>query len=300
MWQATIPFEPVSAPRPRFRGNIEGDDDTKWRSEHLRPYYPKKYIEYLSNVKNFLIDNSKIDDEFHNIVNDDMGVILEVEFHCSLPKNYTKLHNIFKTRAPDLDNYLKAVMDAIFNASSVNDSKVVGVIAWKYNTVKKPRTEVRIKKVSEFDFKKINSKHEYSWKAEFKFKPMPTPRPKSKTTKKSVITYYSKEYNDYLKRIKETLIEENLINDNLVSTMKSKYGVIAEIDYFYPVRKDTKSIKNIMKTTIPDLDNLIKATLDGIFTKDMPVRDSRVVGIIAFKYNVEGNPRTEVRLRSVE
>ena len=56
---------------------------------------------------------------------------------------------------------------------------------------------------------------------------------------------------------------------------------------------------NIMKTTAPDIDNLVKAAFDSIF-KGLKVKDSRIVMVSMAKFQTLTNPRTEITLRGVE
>lgn len=204
-----------------------------------------------------------------------------------------------KTTAPDLDNLIKCVMDSIFNISQVRDSHVTGLVAFKYNVAKNPRTEVRIKRYSEFEWDETVEYQHYDWKAKFNFKPIATPRPKAKIINSGIITYYPKEYSDYLEEIKNTLKDQGLVNDDLRSVMQAPMGVIAQIDYFYQVRKDRRELNSPMRIEQPDIDNLIKGTLDGIFNKENSVKDSRVVGLIAFKYNTFDESKTEIRLQGM-
>ncbi|HAQ9827301.1 TPA: RusA family crossover junction endodeoxyribonuclease, partial [Enterococcus faecium] len=68
---------------------------------------------------------------------------------------------------------------------------------------------------------------------------------------------------------------------------------------FYQVRKDKKKLDSLMRTSQPDIDNLVKGTLDGIFNKEIGIKDSRVVGLIAFKYNTFEKSKTNVRLQEM-
>ena len=70
--------------------------------------------------------------------------------------------------------------------------------------------------------------------------------------------------------------------------------------YFYlKVPKGQKKINNIMRTSAPDIDNLLKAILDSIF-KGLSIKDSRIVMVQTAKFQVLDNPRTEITLRSVD
>ncbi|HBK8234439.1 TPA: RusA family crossover junction endodeoxyribonuclease, partial [Enterococcus faecium] len=176
---------------------------------------------------------------------------------------------------------------------------ITGLIAFKYNVANEGKTVVRIKRYSEFEWDTSEGLNGDIWEATFDFKPVATPRPKSKFRGNGIITYYPKEYNDYLENIKNTLKEKDLVNDQLKKVMNAPMGVIAQIDYFYQVRKDKKKLDSLMRTSQPDIDNLVKGTLDGIFNKEIGIKDSRVVGLIAFKYNTFEKSKTNVRLQEM-
>jgi len=298
MWTVTLPFQPVSAPRPSARRNA-ADETNDVAEKRISTYYDKKYLDYLKKIKSFIEDQDLLDDEFYSIVNDPMGAIMEVDFYYQIPKSYKKVYNIMKTTAPDLDNLVKSAMDGIFNISAIRDSHITGLIAFKYNVANEGKTVVRIKRYSEFEWDTSEGLNGDIWEATFDFKPVATPRPKSKFRGNGIITYYPKEYNDYLENIKNTLKEKDLVNDQLKKVMNAPMGVIAQIDYFYQVRKDKKKLDSLMRTSQPDIDNLVKGTLDGIFNKEIGIKDSRVVGLIAFKYNTFEKSKINVRLQEM-
>lgn len=289
MWSVTLPFNPVATPRPSARRTKEG----------VTTYYTEKYNDYLVNVESFLEENESRNEEFYHTLESDMGVIMEVDFFLKLPKNQKEVKNIMKTSAPDIDNLLKGAMDCIFNKSGIKDSRVVGVVAFKYNTFKNPRTEVRLKKFSEVVNKNSVKKNIIGWSAVFPFNPVATPRPSVKRTETGIITYYVEKYEKYRESMKSYLDDNNLYNEEFFETVKSPLGIIAEIDYYCQVAKNQKEIKKLMKISAPDIDNYAKGTLDSVFHHKLGVRDSRVVGLIAFKFNTIKNPRTEIRLREI-
>ncbi|HAQ1518023.1 TPA: RusA family crossover junction endodeoxyribonuclease [Enterococcus faecium] len=296
MWNVTFPFQPVSAPRPSVRRNT-GDSNNS--GKRISTYYDEKYLDYLNKIKNYLEDNELLNEEFYSIINSPMGAILEIDFFYQIPKSYKQVYNIMKTTAPDLDNLVKSTMDGIFNISSIRDSHITGLIAFKYNVADEGKTVVRLKRYSEFEWDASEGLEGEIWEATFDFKPIATPRPKTKFIGNGIITYYPKEYNEYLEKIKKTLKNRDLVNEHLKKIMKAPMGVIAQIDYFYQVRKDKRKLDSLMRTSQPDIDNLIKGTLDGIFNKEIGIKDSRVVGLIAFKYNTFEKSKTNVRLQEM-
>lgn len=308
MWQVEIPFKPVPAPRPKARRNkeqLKAQGKETSGQKRVSTYYSEEYREYLNLVADYLESNQLYNDEFFRLSKERNGVIMEVDFFYPIPKSHNKLYHIFKVSAPDIDNLLKSAMDAIFNRSGIKDSIVTGVVAFKYNVSVEPKTVVRLKDYEEYSKKissdkpKKNADSSMEWSLTLPFRSEPTPRPKAKTTSKGLITYYSNKYYEYQKKISEYLFKEGHINDQLMKVVSAENGVIAEINYFHKVNKNTKKLSRLMRTEQPDIDNLVKGTLDGIFTKELGVKDSRVVGLIAFKYNTFEESKTEIRLRGI-
>lgn len=289
MWSVTLPFNPVATPRPSAKRTETG----------VTTYYTEKYNKYTENVYKYLEDNKLIDDDFYKTLDSDMGVIMEVDFFIKLRKDQKEVKSIMRTYAPDIDNLLKGAMDCVFNKSGIKDSRIVGVIAFKYNTFKNPRTEIRLKKFSEVIESKNMKKRHYSWGITLPFNPVATPRPSVKRTEKGIITYYSKKYMNYKESIKEYIETQEMYNDDFFEVVKAPLGIIAEIDYYCQLPKNQKTIKKLMKISAPDIDNFVKGTLDSVFFHDLPVRDSRIVGLIAFKFNTLENPRTEIKMRGM-
>lgn len=46
MWSVTLPFQPVSAPRPSARRNVS-DATNDVAEKRISTYYDKKYLDYL-------------------------------------------------------------------------------------------------------------------------------------------------------------------------------------------------------------------------------------------------------------
>ncbi|EKR9302814.1 RusA family crossover junction endodeoxyribonuclease [Enterococcus faecalis] len=291
MWTAEIPFNPIATPRPSFR---------KIGKDNVTAYYPSSYKEYQKKVSDYLLENRLLDESFYETIKSELGVIMEVDFFLKIPKNQNQVHRIFRTTAPDIDNLLKCIMDCLFQDTKERDSRVVGVVAFKHNTKQKPRTIVRLKSANDFSDQEQNGLiDEDNWQIVIPMNPKATPRPSVKMLPGKTITYYGNDYKEYLLDLQNHIEKEGMYNSTFYDVAKAEFGVIAEIDYYCKIPKNQKNAKRILKTTAPDIDNYVKATLDGLFNKDTGLKDSRVVGLIAFKFNTAKHPRTEIRLRGV-
>ncbi|MGO1819127.1 MAG: RusA family crossover junction endodeoxyribonuclease [Senegalia sp. (in: firmicutes)] len=130
--------------------------------------------------------------------------------------------------------------------------------------------------------------------------PVATPRPEFRKTKEGkTITYYPQKYANYLDEVQKKLKEDQAINEEFYNVMKAPLGVKAEVYFYVQAPKSQKRINNIMRTTAPDIDNLVKAAFDSIF-KGLEVKDSRIVMVSMAKFQTLSNPRTEITLRGVE
>ncbi|WP_423374582.1 RusA family crossover junction endodeoxyribonuclease [Melissococcus plutonius] len=291
MWQIILPFNPVATPRPSIKRTKTG----------ILTYYTEKYATYLEEVSNYLSDHQLINDDFYQTIACEMGVVMEVDFFIQRAKNQKKVNTILRTYAPDIDNLLKGAMDCIFNQSKIKDSCVVGVTAFKYNTINNARTEIRLRRVDElekiqYNFSEIS---QVDWQISLPFNPVATPRPGVKRTKTGILTYYPKKYQDYKTAMKTYIEDQEMYNQDFFQVIQSSFGMIAEIDYFCQMAKNQRKLEKLMKVTAPDIDNLVKGTLDSIFHYGLPIKDSRVVGLIAYKFNTLKNPHTEVRIRGI-
>lgn len=138
------------------------------------------------------------------------------------------------------------------------------------------------------------------WRYTIDLPPVGTPRPQfTRTGTGKTITYYPQHYADYLNEVQKLLERDQAINDNFFHVMASPLGVKAEIKFFVKAPKNYKEIKNIMRTTAPDIDNLEKAAFDSIF-RGLKVKDSRICMVAKAKFQEMDNPRTEIVLKGVE
>lgn len=314
-WSVTFPFNPSPTPRPDFTVR-----DTKVGKKVIT-YYKADYQGYLAAMHSYLVKAQLYNEDFKKTVRAKYGVIANIIFYIGIPENVRNLTKIMHTAKSDIDNLLKAAMDGIFNGLKIKDSRVVGVKALKINTPTDPRTEITLTGLDEMSVNEsalsrteaqigkllLTAKQEstINWQVVFPFAPLPTPRP-AYTFKKIGIdasgkakyrkyTYNSTSYDRYLNRMDEFLNENDLYNSQLQKVTEAENGVIISANFYCKVPKNQKRIVKILKTTAPDIDNLLKAAMDGIFN-NLPVDDSRVVGVQALKFNEIDNPRTEITM----
>lgn len=140
------------------------------------------------------------------------------------------------------------------------------------------------------------------WTVTLPFSPVATPRPDFHyipQLKKST-AYYPKFYTDYLKNIDHFLTEEDLRTDDFHRLLDANGGVIATMTFFCAPPANQKKIPILTKKTRPDVDNLVKAVLDGIFNS-IKEDDGRVISVTGTKvFAIDGKPRTEVSLKPFE
>lgn len=313
-WSAVIPFNPVATPRPNWTVK-----DTK-SGKKVITYYKSEYKDYLESIKKQLIDDNLYDRNFNTVVNSEYGVIANIIFYIGVPDSVKRITKITHTYKPDIDNLIKAIFDGIFNGLRVKDSRIVGVKALKIKTLEHPRTEISLMGLEDLQneinaepisrevdkvLTKVQEENVFNWTAVFPFAPMATPRPYITFRKVGVDingknkykkhTYNSPKYEQYLHTMDEFLRDAGLYNEDLSKVVNSEYGVIAKVNFYCKVPKNQRVIRKIMKTTAPDIDNLLKAVLDGIFN-NLVEDDSRVVGVQALKLNEIESPRTEITL----
>ena len=122
MNQIIINKEIVACPRPRV---------TKYGV-----FYPKKYQDFKDFLYNNFINN--------NIKHIQEGAIrLELEFYVKIPSSYSKklkeeLHLKYITKRPDIDNYIKSIMDGLNSFAWEDDSQVSEISAFKKYTKEEP------------------------------------------------------------------------------------------------------------------------------------------------------------------
>lgn len=138
------------------------------------------------------------------------------------------------------------------------------------------------------------------WRYTIDLPPMGTPRPNHRFVEGGkTITYYPQKYVDYMDAVQKQLKADNAINDDFFAVMNTPLGVKAEVAFYVQAPKSQKEIKNIMRTTAPDIDNLLKAAMDSIF-KGLKVKDSRITMVSMAKFQEMDHPRTEIVLRGIE
>lgn len=138
------------------------------------------------------------------------------------------------------------------------------------------------------------------WHYTINLPPVSTPRPEYRKTKEGkTITYYPQKYVQYMEDVQALLKRDKAINDDFYKVMESPLGVKAEIKFYVQAPVSQKRINNIMRTTAPDIDNLLKAALDSVF-KNLEIKDSRIAMVSMAKFQTLSNPRTEITFRGVE
>ena len=309
-WSLVIPFNPQSAPRPSFtiRNVTKTIKGRKVKKRTIIPYNETKYSNYLNAIYAYINKLGMYDDNFTHIINAKYGVIADIVFYISPGDHVKKVNKITYTNAPDIDNLIKASLDGIFNNLTVRDSRVVGLRALKLNELDNPRTEITLSGL--FDVDEDSSDHsqcdnaltiiddklaqsQIVWTTTFPFNPMATPRPvgrvdidkRNRKKKAKINSFNPTKYTNYLNSIKKYLMDNDLYNSKLKRVVSAKNGIIANMNFYCEVPKSQKNILKITKSTRPDIDNLMKAAIDGIFN-NLKEDDSRIVGVQAFKFNV--------------
>lgn len=116
---------------------VEGDPQGKARPRFSQKsgtvYTPAKTVRYERLIRKAFLDAGG------NAIPSDCYVGITVDAYFQIPKSYTKgkrlacQHNINRpAKKPDIDNVLKAVMDALNGAAYVDDKQVVSVTCRKY------------------------------------------------------------------------------------------------------------------------------------------------------------------------
>jgi len=138
------------------------------------------------------------------------------------------------------------------------------------------------------------------WRYTINIPPMGTPRPRHRFLDNGQkITYYDQSYVDYMDNVQEQLKRDGALNDNFFEVINTPLGVKAEIIFYLQAPKSQKRIKQLTRTTAPDIDNLLKAALDSVF-KGLDIKDSRVAMVSMAKFQELDNPRTEIVFRGIE
>jgi Holliday junction resolvase RusA-like endonuclease len=106
----SLNVKPFPQPRPRFvkKGNF------------VSTYYPKNYINWLINTKILL--------EKTNLPRLTGPIELNLHFFLKKPKSTNR---IFPNVKPDLDNYIKSILDCLNNRLFNDDSQIIKLTAQK-------------------------------------------------------------------------------------------------------------------------------------------------------------------------
>lgn len=124
----TIPIEPVGKGRPRM--TRKGFVYTPINTRHAESMIRNIYLDYARKNKLPVIDRR-------------IPLSLQVQFHIRKPKSISKKIK-YPTKKPDIDNYLKLVMDALNGYAYQDDSQIIEVIAEKRYAVTYPCIEITI------------------------------------------------------------------------------------------------------------------------------------------------------------
>ena len=128
--------EPVAQGRPRL-STING---------RARAFDPPKSKEWKQRAKELFWIQMKRNN--YSVI--DKACIVSIKIYKTIPESYTKgkqllcaSNKIRPTTKPDLDNYIKCVMDAMGGVVWHDDNLVVGFFdCGKYYTIDNPRVEV--------------------------------------------------------------------------------------------------------------------------------------------------------------
>lgn len=124
-----LPGAPPPAPRPRFRVITAKKGQT-----FVSTYYDKKYATYLKDAPKAIM---KLVGGLETLTG---PVSLNVTFHIERPKTTRRA-----TPRYDLDNYLKAIMDAMTHAAVwLDDDQVAHIAARKVFAAGQIGTEVKV------------------------------------------------------------------------------------------------------------------------------------------------------------
>lgn len=130
--QCTVLGQPVPKARPRFS------------SRSGRAYTPKKTKDYEKKIGKVV--RPMVKDKISGAVHVNLNVVFNRPKYMQTKKYQDGL--ILHTKRPDLDNVIKAVLDAL-NSVLDDDAQVSKITATKYYAEKQgnPRTEITISKL---------------------------------------------------------------------------------------------------------------------------------------------------------
>lgn len=136
--------EPVAKARPR---------EVRYRKDGWKgTYTPKKTRDYEEKVKFAFMSQTC---EKMPVYPKGVPLMVEATFAKSVPKSYTKKKreaclngDMLPTSKPDIDNYLKAMLDAINGLAFEDDSQIVMTMAEKIYA-EQPYVEIKIRAMDE-------------------------------------------------------------------------------------------------------------------------------------------------------
>ena len=120
--------EPIACPRPRIT--------------RFGAYYPKKYQDYKDYLKYYLtlLNLNKFEDK---------PLYLNIVFNIQIPNSLSKkkkleLNGQYVIKKPDIDNYLKSVMDAMNSIVYKDDSQIASISIIKKYVIDNANIEIEI------------------------------------------------------------------------------------------------------------------------------------------------------------
>lgn len=132
MIRFTVPGEPVAQGRPRFTT----------QHGYVRAYDPQKSRDYKQVVRMAALDACP-----QRMLG---PLVMTVDIYRGIPKSWSKVKQHAAERGiikpilkPDVDNYVKAIKDALNGVCYVDDSQVVVLMISKYYS-REPRVEIVI------------------------------------------------------------------------------------------------------------------------------------------------------------
>ena len=128
MHKIIINKDPVACTRPRVT--------------RFGVYYPKKYQEYKDYLKDYLISLNlkKLEDN---------ALYLNIIFNIQIPNSMSKkkkqeLIGKYVIKKPDIDNYLKSIMDGMNGIIYKDDNQIASINIIKKYVIDNPNSEIEI------------------------------------------------------------------------------------------------------------------------------------------------------------
>lgn len=140
MIRIVVPGEPVAQGRPKFSS----------QSGFFRTYDPKKSRNYKDYVRNV----AKTIKRKHLF---ETAIVMRIDVYKQVPKSWSIKRQISAdqkrirpTGRPDVDNYAKAIKDALSGIAYTDDALVVELTVRKYYSFQ-PRVEIEIEPLEVYD-----------------------------------------------------------------------------------------------------------------------------------------------------